>query len=692
MSRSIIRSAGLVALSALALVAGAVVQPMSAGAGGAVAAASAAGVVDVTESPYLAVGDGTTNDRLAIQAAIDDMGSRGGGTVVLPPGRVFLSGSVILRDGVTLQVDGTLLQSQRDEHYAEPVTRGHLYPSDISYKFGDLAMLHNTPMVYAGNAHEVAVVGAGTIQLTRAQRPTSAESENSTIHAAAIGFYRVDDFQIRDVDMLGASSFSLGLYSTHDGVVSGTRIVASSEDANPVGGHNTDGISIQNSHDLRITGNVVRSGDDGIYVWASYRDERGGATSWWSSDEPRPSYDIEIDHNDIVVDRRNARLCCSAVALIAWGGGGAPTGGHAPDQRDVQISDIRVHDNHMEAGYPFRCWCASAAGQSPIKDVALADNTYVWGSAPGAHLTGQITDFSSDADEWYPLMSARTVKNGDFETTAEAWWSMHGQAGATRAEDPALDSEQAQARLDQAHGWVGYVSSRPGEPARLTQAILPTAPQDLPPIGIEEVHHEITAAVVTNGQPARFVARSRCDGSVIDEQIVDHQDWTTIGLSFNVTSYACGGITVGLESAGEGSWALVDDIIHETDYEGSWIDSTDPRVRLAGRWATYSGAQDIGGSHLVGLAAGANLTVDFTGTRARVMGTKDVNLGKADIYIDGVRHGVADFYRSSRVDGVVVYDTGELPPGNHVFELRTTGTRNPASTNIYSVFDALVLD
>jgi hypothetical protein len=652
---------------------------------------SASRVVVVTDARYGAVGDGVTNDRLAMQAAIDHVAARGGGTVVLPAGKTFLSGSLQLASRVTLRVDGTLLQSQAEGDYATATTRGHLYPGNIAYRLGDLAMLHNMPMVYAGNARNVAVTGSGTIQLTRAQGATPLERENATIHAAAIGFYRVDGFQIRDVSLLGASSFSLSLYTTSNGLVAGTRIVATLEDSHP-GGANTDGISIQNSQHIRVTDNVVRAGDDGIYVWASYQDERGGETGWWSSDEPRPSYDIEIDHNDIVAARNNGALCCSAVSLIAWGGGGSPTGGNAPDQRQVQISDIRVHDNYMEAGYPFRCWCGSPNSQSPLTRVTLERNEYVWGFTPGNNLRGQITDFTTDADEWYEFMSARVVKNGNFEATADAWWTTSGTAGATRADDQGFHPWAMRDRLAEAEGWVGYLWSLPTQRASISQAILPIAPQDLPPIGVESVRHEISADVVTSGTPARLVVRSRCDGSVIDEQQVDAKQWTRVSLELTTTSRQCGGVRVAFESvSGRPGWALIDDITHTSSYEGNWIDSTDPRVQVSGRWATYAGATDVGGNHLVGLATGANLTVPFSGPRAQVLATRDVNLGMADVYIDGVRHGTIDFYARTRADGVIVYDTGDIGAGDHVFELRTTGTKNPASTNVYSVFDALLL-
>lgn len=690
LSRRLISAFSAVAVGVLSLLA----VPNAAASPGVAAttqAGVAAHVIVVTDAPYGAIGDGQTNDRVAIQQAIDTVAAKGGGTVILPADHTFLSGSLVLKSKVTLRIDGTLLQSQRDADYPSPPTRGHNYPSGIKYALGDHAALHNLPMVYAAHANNVAVVGKGTIQLTRVETGTVKEREDATIHTAAIGLYRVDDFEIRDVSMLGASSYSLALYTVRRGLVAGTRIIATTQDGNTAGGHNTDGISIQNSQYVRITGNTVRAGDDGIYVWASYRDERGG---WWSSDDPRPSRFIEIDHNDVVVDRRNNQLCCSAVALIAWGGGGTPTGGNAPDQRQVQISDITVHDNHLEAGYPFRCWCASVDGQSPITRVSLTENEYVWGFAPGANLRGQITDFTTDAPEWYQYMRATTVKNGHFESTAEAWWTATGRAGATRLSEPAFKSKEFRDRLAEANGWVGYLLPVPNQPARMGQAIAPMTPEDYPPVlQLTRVHHEVSAKVVTSGVPVRVVVRNRCDNQTIAEQVVDSRRWTEVHLAFDVAAgqLRCGGVWVGVESIpGQPGWALFDDVNLRTTVDENLIDSADPRVKKVGSWGTYAAATDVGGTHLVGFSAGANLSLSFTGTRARLLGTTDVNLGKADIYIDGALHGTADFYSTRRLDGVVVYDTGTLPAGTHTFELRTTGTKNPKSTNIYTVFDALL--
>jgi hypothetical protein len=84
----------------------------------AVQQASGAGNFDVRK--YGAVGDGTTMNTGAIQKTIDSAAAAGGGTVVFPPG-TFLSGSITLKSGVTLQLDqgATLLGSPNRFDYSK---------------------------------------------------------------------------------------------------------------------------------------------------------------------------------------------------------------------------------------------------------------------------------------------------------------------------------------------------------------------------------------------------------------------------------------------------------------------------------------------------------------------------------------------------------------------------------------------
>ena len=65
-----------------------------------------------------AVGDGLTLDTAALQASIDACASRGGGTVVVPPGR-WLTGALFLASGVELRIESgaTLLGSRNFDDY-----------------------------------------------------------------------------------------------------------------------------------------------------------------------------------------------------------------------------------------------------------------------------------------------------------------------------------------------------------------------------------------------------------------------------------------------------------------------------------------------------------------------------------------------------------------------------------------------
>jgi exo-poly-alpha-galacturonosidase len=70
-------------------------------------------VFDVTH--YGAIGDGKTIDTKAIQSAIDACTS--GGQVLIPSGKTFKSGSLLLKGDITFKVDGTLLGSENPEDY-----------------------------------------------------------------------------------------------------------------------------------------------------------------------------------------------------------------------------------------------------------------------------------------------------------------------------------------------------------------------------------------------------------------------------------------------------------------------------------------------------------------------------------------------------------------------------------------------
>jgi polygalacturonase len=95
-------------------------------------------------SDFGAIGDGKTLNTGAIQKAIDECFSRGGGTVSVPPG-VFLSGTLQLRSNINLHLEsgGVLRGSSRLEDYS---LNGKL-----------------VGLLYTQEAKNVAITGLGTI-------------------------------------------------------------------------------------------------------------------------------------------------------------------------------------------------------------------------------------------------------------------------------------------------------------------------------------------------------------------------------------------------------------------------------------------------------------------------------------------------------------------------------------------------
>jgi Glycosyl hydrolases family 28 len=630
-----------------------------------------AGAVNVSVITYGAVGDGVTNDRPAIQNAIAYVNANGGGTATIPYRgscsntngvcNTFLSGNLILESNVTLAIstNTSLTQSQAAADYSYTPVMGHSATSAL----WDTANFLNLPFISAASgATNLGVDGGGTIQMT-----TAPGGNANTIQVGPIGFYNVSNFTIENISILGSHVFNISLFNTSNGTVSGVTINTAHS-----GEFNDDGMSIQNSQSLAITGNTINTDDDGLYIWSSYNDPRGNTSGgltnrWWSSANPQPSTNIEIANNSI------ASL---GGMLIPWGAGAA-------NPAQVEIAGINIHNNSFTANsytsYAVHCWCddpfhgepyispadigvPEEMDASPVRDLTFANNTYIGDvSLPWDVGTNVVTDFPS------PLMggaSAETVMNGGFEVGEAAYWSSVG----TRGSDVGANN----ASVGQDGAWYGYIQYFSQGYTALYQGVRLDAGQT----------YTLKALLQSSGRSFRLFVYDTCT-SASQTTNFSNTSWQAVSLVFEADS-TCGDYHVGIDNFNgysSGDWARIDDMSIT-----SHVDSQNPMVSYshgAGDvWIRYATTGDYDGDHKTSSTTGEYFLIPFVGTQATLLAYTYSGLGSGDISVDGGSVTNVSWSTSAHTTQDAVYTTPLLTYGLHQLKVAV-------HTNNYIDFDAL---
>ncbi len=223
---------------------------------------------------YGAKGDGLAKDTAAIQAAIDAAASRGGGVVLLPPGR-YLSGTIHLKSNVALRLCGgaTLVASPDDADFDpyEVPPAGSISPGLISWTFSNkfnhpqtarygAAILRATAdnpdttyahysLIVGDGASNITIEGAGTIDGNRARRGGP----------KLIALKDCRHVVLRDLTLRNAPSYNISLIGTEDADLEGLRII---------NGY-ADGIDPDDSRLVRIANCYIDTWDDAICAKAS---------------------------------------------------------------------------------------------------------------------------------------------------------------------------------------------------------------------------------------------------------------------------------------------------------------------------------------------------------------------------------------------------------------------------------------
>ena len=208
--------------------------------------------VDVTK--YGAKGDSTTLNSVTIQKAIDDCSKSGGGKVIFPAGK-YLSGTIVLKDNVTLRLlkSAVIVGSTNVEDYQnlDPFTDG--LGTDVGWA-----------LVVAVDAKNIGIEGEGAIDgqgsKLKAQHiltDTRPEGQRWGRRPFLLRIVRCNGVTVRGVTLYYSAAWTSHYFHSTNITIEKVKIVSR-------GVAHNDGIDIDGCQHVRIRDCDINSGDDAL--------------------------------------------------------------------------------------------------------------------------------------------------------------------------------------------------------------------------------------------------------------------------------------------------------------------------------------------------------------------------------------------------------------------------------------------
>lgn len=329
-------------------------------------------VHDVTR--FGAIGDGRTLNTTAIQTAIDRASEAGGGTVRFPPG-TYVSGSLRLKDNVTLHLEpGSTLSGSTD--------------------LRDYDTRH-THLVYATGAANVGISGPGLIDGNgpsfwdngRLQRWLDGEIDLPRTKDM-IRFDRCRNIRLEGIRVKDGAFWNIGFGDCREIAIRGVRIRTGVYDED---GPNTDGINLWNCQTVTISDCDIVTGDDCIVVLGNSR--------------------------DVVIT--NCRLQTSETALMISG------------VRNLAFSNSTIHDSGCGIG--FRVWTEILVDGVTINNIVLSTSPRFQGGGTAIYIWSfpvYTEEVIADTDDLPPPGVIRNVNISNFIATANGLVCVNGHRKA----------------------------------------------------------------------------------------------------------------------------------------------------------------------------------------------------------------------------------------------------------------------
>jgi polygalacturonase len=260
---------------------------------------------------YGVTGRNIQEDTSAVQRAIDSCSAQGGGRVVVPAGTAIVIASIELKSHVDLHLErGATLQGS--PHHGD-FTRFSLQP----VWFGSTPVPKQGVIVYADGAEDIAITGPGRIDGNGMAYVSTAGPYIYTcveLRPFTVVLRKCSHILLRDFSLTNSAFWTLRLQGCDDASIDSVRIDGDLRMPN------NDGIDIDWSSNVRISGCHIETGDDCISL----------KTAPLSEGVERPCENVVVSGCTLRSRSAGVVLGCDASGPI----------------RDVIVSDCVITDSH----------------------------------------------------------------------------------------------------------------------------------------------------------------------------------------------------------------------------------------------------------------------------------------------------------------------------------------------------------